>query len=196
MTIKIERWDSRRIARNIGPLAEMRITVFREYPYLYDGDMDYESQYLERYIRAKDACVFAALDGDRLIGASSCIPLAQEDEEIQAPFTKMEEDLEAYFYFGESILLAPYRGQGLGKQFFHLREAEASSHLMIKKTTFCSVIRPEKHPLRAENYRSPRQLWKSMGYQVMDRMLQLNWKDVGENKETTKRLQFYEKTIR
>ena len=54
----------------IADLAQLRITVFREWPYLYAGDVDYEAWYLERFAKARDAVLVTARDGDRLVGAS------------------------------------------------------------------------------------------------------------------------------
>ena len=38
-------------------LGELRIRVFREYPYLYDGTLEYEREYLRRYLDARDSLV-------------------------------------------------------------------------------------------------------------------------------------------
>ncbi|HRQ91226.1 MAG TPA: GNAT family N-acetyltransferase, partial [Bacteroidia bacterium] len=35
---------------HLRELGGLRIAVFREYPYLYDGDLDYEERYLETYV--------------------------------------------------------------------------------------------------------------------------------------------------
>ncbi len=36
----------------ITSLAQLRIEVFREFPYLYDGDLDYEETYLDTYLQS------------------------------------------------------------------------------------------------------------------------------------------------
>ena len=33
----------------LDDVARLRIAVFRDWPYLYDGDLDYERRYLESY---------------------------------------------------------------------------------------------------------------------------------------------------
>ena len=33
----------------LGDVAALRIAVFRDWPYLYDGDADYEARYLDTY---------------------------------------------------------------------------------------------------------------------------------------------------
>lgn len=39
----------------IPELARLRITVFRDYPYLYDGSMGYEKEYLQTYMRSSES---------------------------------------------------------------------------------------------------------------------------------------------
>ena len=59
----------------IPSLAALRIQVFREYPYLYEGDLSYEEKYLQDYSRIPDSVVVLALDGERVVGASTALPL-------------------------------------------------------------------------------------------------------------------------
>jgi predicted GNAT superfamily acetyltransferase len=58
----------------VADLARLRVTVFRDWPYLYDGDAAYERGYLARYARG-DSIVVAAFDGDRMVGAATGMPL-------------------------------------------------------------------------------------------------------------------------
>ncbi len=48
----------------LDALGELRIRVFREYPYLYDGSLAYEREYLQRYLGAQDALVVMVSDYD------------------------------------------------------------------------------------------------------------------------------------
>jgi hypothetical protein len=49
-------------------LARLRIAVFRDFPYLYDGDEAYERGYLRTYAETPGGVLVAALDGDRVVG--------------------------------------------------------------------------------------------------------------------------------
>ena len=42
--IRIERWSGAALEQYIPDLARLRIEVFRDFPYLYDGDYDYEKK--------------------------------------------------------------------------------------------------------------------------------------------------------
>ena len=70
----------------LGDLARLRMEVFREWPYLYDGSLDYEEDYLSKFAEAAGAVCVVARGGDRVIGASTGVPLGEEHEEFISPF--------------------------------------------------------------------------------------------------------------
>jgi hypothetical protein len=47
--LKILRLKGQDIIPFIPELAKLRIEIFKSYPYLYDGDLDYEHNYLNTY---------------------------------------------------------------------------------------------------------------------------------------------------
>jgi len=173
------------------PLARLRIAVFRDFPYLYEGTLEYELEYLNTYADADRALLFAVFDGDRMVGATTCIPLADETEEVQAPFRAAGFNLEEVFYFGESILLPEYRGLGLGHRFFDVREAHAASFGAYQLTCFCAVDRPVDHPLRPEGYRPLDMFWAKRGYRLEPGLqTTFSWPDLGETVSTPKTMKF------
>ncbi len=109
-TISIETLTGAALLPHLKDLARLRIAVFREYPYLYEGDAAYEASYLARYTRDGGAVVLAR-DGAAVVGAATCLPLAVESDAIRAPFEDHGLDPERFFYFGESVLLPAYRGR-------------------------------------------------------------------------------------
>lgn len=175
-------------------LAHLRIAVFRAFPYLYEGSVAYEKTYLETYANAERAMLFAVYDGDHMIGGTTCLPLRDETDEVQAPFVREGYDLDTVFYFGESLLLPNYRGLGLGHRFFDEREAHVQSFGTYLTTTFCAVQRPADHPLRPTNYRPLDTFWQQRGYHL-DPALQttFSWPDLGEPTDSAKVMQFWRK---
>lgn len=184
---------STEINEYIEDIAKLRIKIFHDYPYLYDGDLAYERKYLQTYVNSKTSLVSLAMDGERLVGATSCIPMKDEWDDFKAPFIANNIDPTQVFYFGESILLPEYRGKGIGKEFFTIRESHAKAHLpSLKYTAFCSVIRPKNHPLKPKDYRPLDAFWSKMAYQKQeDLQAKTAWKDLDKTKEDTKSLVFW-----
>jgi len=102
-------------------LARLRIIVFRDWPYLYDGTLEYEQEYLAKLSAAKGAVCVVARDGTEIVGASTAAPMIEHADEFAEPFETAGYDLKDIFYCGESVLLKTHRGHGLGNAFFDHR---------------------------------------------------------------------------
>ena len=183
------------IGRDIGDaideLAALRIRVFREWPYLYDGDADYEARYLADYAASPRsiAVTVRAPDG-AMVGAATGTALADHDAALAAAVARAGVDPETAFYCAESVLLPEWRGHGLGHRFFDEREAHAR-RLGFPRACFCAVVRPDDHPARPEGARSLVPFWESRGYLPLPgAVAHLAWRDLGEAEETEKPLAF------
>ncbi|NDW05451.1 GNAT family N-acetyltransferase [Jiella pacifica] len=180
----------------IGPilddLARLRITVFRAYPYLYDGDADYERAYLASYARSPGAMVVIARSGaGEIVGAATAAPLGDHQPQLSEAFRKKGIDPAEVFYLGESVLLADYRGRGAGHRFFDAREqaGRAGGYWIA---AFCGVVRPDDHPARPQGYVPLDGFWKKRGYERIDGLVShMRWRDIGESGETDKPMQFW-----
>lgn len=187
--LRILRGDQ--VTPHLHDVAQLRISVFADWPYLYDGDLTYEAQYLRHYEQAAGAIVAAAFDGDRLIGAATGTPLTDHADDFAAAFAGSGYDLGDIFYCAESVLLPHYRGQGLGHRFFDAREDHARA-LGYKYSAFCAVQRPADHPARPAEYRSLDEFWRGRGYAPLPGVqAQFSWRDLGDADETLKPLQFW-----
>lgn len=180
------------IAELIPQLGQLRIRVFHDFPYLYEGSQEYEENYLQVYTQNPLSIVYGVFDGEKLVGACTGMPLSAESKEIQEPFLERGLNINEIFYFGESILLAPYRGHGIGHLFFDVREKHALEN-GFKVTAFCAVIRPEDHPLRPANYRPNNHFWTKRGYIEQNYCCRMSWLDRNQTKETEKELIFWTK---
>lgn len=168
------------IRRHLDAVAALRIEVFRDWPYLYDGNIAYEREYLESYVGSNDSVFVLAFDGDAVIGASTGLPLADDSAEFRAPFEARGLDVDKVFYLGESVLLPQYRGHGIGHAFFDHREAHARSLGRFDTTAFCVVDRDADDPRRPEAHRDNDAFWAARGYaRQTDMTMRLRWNEVG-----------------
>ncbi|WP_121634118.1 GNAT family N-acetyltransferase [Tropicibacter alexandrii] len=175
----------------LDDVARLRITVFRAFPYLYDGDFAYEQRYLQTYRDSDQAVLVGAFDGERLVGAATGTPMQDHASDFAEAFAGQGYDLSQVFYCAESVLLPDYRGRGIGHRFFDLREAHARA-LGAHYTAFCGVIRPEDHPLRPAGYAPLDPFWRKRGYRPLPGAIaHFDWQDVDQPSSTKKPLQFW-----
>jgi GNAT superfamily N-acetyltransferase len=176
-------------------LAALRIEVFREFPYLYDGSLEYEEKYLSGYNRNQQSIIVLAIEDEVVIGMSSGIPLISEPLEFQNVFLHNSIDPKSVFYFGESVLKRSKRGQGIGKKLMETRINYARD-LGFTICAFCSVIRESNHPLIPIGYKPLDAFWTKYGFVKFDNMkIEFKWKDLDSDEETAKKMVFWLKDI-
>ena len=181
--------EERRAA--IPALYDLRIRIFRGWPYLYEGTADYEADYLAEFFREPGAVLVVAKDGDAIVGAATASPMAVQKPEFQEPLRRHGLDVARIFYFGESDLLPAFQGKGIGHRFFDAREAAARAAGAVQ-TSFCAVIRPEDHPMRPEAPRDLHPFWRARGYAPVEGLTgTLAWQDLGNDFETAHLMQFW-----
>ena len=148
--MEISTLTGQELQKALPQLAALRMEVFRGYPYLYDGSLDYEESYLTALIKSKDSIIVAAGDGGKIVGCATGSALEGHHREFAAPFLEHGFDPNEVFYCGESVLLPSYRGRGLGHTFFDRREAHAKER-DYKYSAFCGVVRAGRSPAQTRN---------------------------------------------
>jgi len=180
---------------SLRALATLRMTVFRSWPYLYDGSVDYEAAYLDEFLSAEDAVVIVARVGDIPVGMATASPMATQSHVIKAPFVAAGVAVDTLYYFGESVLLPQFRGQGIGHRFFDEREAAARA-AGADCATFCAVVRQDDDPRRPHGARDLQGFWRNRGYSLAPGYdTQLSWKEVGAAQESEHLMRFWIKRL-
>lgn len=191
MTIDVRVLPRDEIAERLDDLATLRMAVFHDWPYLYDGDRDYERRYLRPYADSPRAIVIGAFDGGALVGASTGTPMSDHEEGVADAIRRADLPQSSVFYFAESVLLPAFHGRGLGHRFFDLREKHALRH-GFRYAVFASVVRPTDHPRRPRLARDLAPFWLKRGYRRLDdAVARMSWRDIGDSEETTKELSIW-----
>lgn len=190
MSLTFRSFRGAEVAGVLNDLARLRVAVFRDWPYLYEGDEAYEQAYLQSYTVPR-AIVVGAFDRDAMVGAATGMPLTDHDEGLGAALEGSGIAQDDVFYCAESVLLPDHRGQGAGHAFFDAREDHARG-LGLTHSAFCAVIRPDDHPARPAGYRPLDGFWRARGYAPLQgAVAHLAWRDIGAGDETEKPLQFW-----
>ncbi|HEX7389818.1 MAG TPA: GNAT family N-acetyltransferase [Acidiphilium sp.] len=171
--------------------------MFRDWPYLYDGDAAYERTYVATYAASARAAIIIARDGDAIVGASTCLPLDDETDDLKAPFRAAGIDPASVFYFGESVLLKAWRGHGIGVAFFAAREAHATSVSDAAHAAFCAVIRDPADPRRPPDAVPLDSFWHKRGFSPRPGLVcRMHWREIDHEHQTENTLQVWMKSLR
>jgi len=191
MEIEIQRLIGHTILGALPDLRRLRIAVFAEWPYLYDGDPADEEEYLREFSQAPDSVMVVARSEGRVVGAATASPMSAQNQECQAPFLSGGWDRRRLFYFGESVLLPEFRGHGIGHAFFDHREDHAQA-CGAEGACFAVVTRSDDHPRRPAAYVPLTAFWRKREYAPVGSLVTtFEWKDIGEDAETAKPMQFW-----
>ena len=193
--VRFETYTGAAIAPMLGAFQRLHVTVFHEWPYLYDGDPG-EAPYIAPYVHRPRAALFLGRAAGQPIGLATCLPLGDESANVQAPFLAHGWDVRRFFYFGEGVLLKEWRRRGLGKRLFALRESHARAVSTADYAVFCSVRRPAAHPLRPADATTNEAFWRGRGYQPLDGVAcTMTWRDRGEAEEAPHTLDFWIRSL-
>ena len=193
--LRIRTFTGAAIAEAHAAFQFLHVAVFRDWPYLYAGSTGGQP-YIKTYTVHPRAALFLASHGDAPVGAATCLPLGDETANVQAPFLHRGWDVRRFFYFGEGIVLADWRGQGLGVRFFELRESHARAVSTADFAVFCSVRRPLDHPLRPANPHTNDAFWRRRGYVPLPGVsCIMTWPDIGAAETSRHTLDFWIKSL-
>lgn len=130
-TLEIRVFSGLEAQQYFDDIANMRITLFKEFPYLYQGSIAYEEEYLETYFKSPNATILLVFDNNKVVGFSNSIPLAEESDAMKAPFIAKGLDLNNYLYIGEVMLYSEYRGQGILRSYLvkHVKKSTSQPFL-------------------------------------------------------------------
>lgn len=147
-------------------LADLRVRIFREFPYLYDGTVEDECSNLRAYANSANSLITVMYDGIRHIAAMSCLPMQDAWGELVDNLSTQAVNISECLYIGEILMEKTHRGMGLGSRLFDFARMHAV-RLNMKKLCFFSVRRDHTHDARPADYLEPAELWQKWGFSLV-----------------------------
>jgi len=165
--LKIEVYTGRAISEHIFEVAEFRIRYFRDFPYLYAGNLGYESEYLAGYAKDSSSILVKISDeGGKLLGVSTGLPLATDADILEGAvemFVNAGLAPKDYYYYGEIILDYSIRGHGFSRCVYSLQDSYAHAR-GFSKVAIATVVRDAGDPRRPVDMADAVVVWKGLGF--------------------------------
>ncbi len=177
------------IQGHLDPIAKLRIDVFREYPYLYEGTLDAEKDYLAMYARSANSLFILVKDEDKVVGAVTGLPLEELIPEYWDVFRKQQIPTKTIFYLGELVLLKDYRGKGIGERLYAQFETLVKEKGSYQSLTLREILREEQNT-------SLDPFWEKLGFVKHPEWISNDsWTEVGDEQETRHSMIFWSKSL-
>ncbi len=168
-------------------LARLRINLFREYPYLYDGNIKYESDYLREYAKEPYSMLHMVHYNDEIVALFSGMPLSCKSSIVldlkNAMLENGHENIDKYYYYGEILIVPEFRHYGLFNLLFTSMDYEAKL-LGFSDACLLTVEREDSHPLKSLDYVPTDALWQTRGYKRSGLIVNFDWPTIFPNGET------------
>ncbi len=166
-------------------VSQMRIEEFKNYPYLYQGNMKYEAEYLKGFTREPRACLIAAFQKNLVVGFTTGMPLKSEVDilsEIETKFNEKNLSAATYYYFGEFIVLKEARSKGIAGEM-ERQISKLAKNWKYENTCLATVVRQNDHPSKPKNFVSCDNVWFNLGYEKLNLDIEYHWPMLTKNND-------------
>ncbi|MBC7753631.1 MAG: hypothetical protein H7Z71_05300 [Moraxellaceae bacterium] len=178
-----EIYNGKEIEQHLEEIAGFRIKYFKDYPYLYAGDLFYEKNYLNGYICDPKSMLIRILLNEKVVGISTSIPLLTSSDiltEAESDFDKAALKPEQFYYYGEVILDYSVRGSGLVKVIYDLQDKHAVKS-GFSKACIATIVRSQNDSRKPNNYKEADLVWSSLGFKQTDITFKYGWPTIQQD---------------
>ena len=127
-TLRIESLSGSAATAKLGEWARLRIEIFSEYPYLYEGATKGEQAYLSTYLRTPRARILGLFEGAHVGGMATMAPLDACEDFAEDVVKATGLAPKTCLYVGDIIFEPRYRGRGLFNVCFNAAEDWGRAH--------------------------------------------------------------------
>lgn len=198
--LSIEVIKGKNIAQYAKYIASLRLMMFKEFPYLYDGTLEQEEKYLSFYSDSPDGTLILAKQDDCIVGLLTGMPVNKICElipDFKKILTENKRNTQPAYYYGEALVLPAYRGQGILTKMFQ-EEDNAIKKMGYNIAYGITAIREKDDSRRPVNYRDTDTLWTHLGLIKTNMAFGGEWPTVtksGETKIEMNQVQIWEKPL-
>lgn len=181
-------------------IAQQRIEQFKGYPYLYDGNMDFEYNYLNGYVSTPKSAFAIAFWQDQPVALITGMPLYDFNKDVPNGLDAFKQaglNAEEYYYFGEFLILPEHRDDSLISKLAAIFEDYVAS-IGYTKTCFMEESN-DSHPLKPADYQEKDYLLLRDGYKKTSAVIGYTWPTFqldGSIKEQTHDLNYWIKDLK
>ncbi|MES2344650.1 MAG: GNAT family N-acetyltransferase [Chlamydiota bacterium] len=188
--VKIEVLEGTEVIPYLKQLAELRISFYRDYPYLYEGSLIEEEKYLSLYADSKNSLFVIAKEGEKMVGAITGLPLLESQEENRIVFKHKQSIAEHIFHIGEFVLLPEYRNADIQKRLYRQFEKFVMELTEYDGISLCEIERPSYDSFVES-------LWKDNGFIKQPGLSSYyRWKEVDALEDTDHLMIYWIKNLR
>lgn len=169
---------STQLQPHLSDVAEFRVKHFRNYPYLYDGNLDYEKNYLAGLANDKKSLLIKAYDSNNhLIAVSTSVPLVTGSDILKSAtesFATAGYDPGSIYYYGEIIIEPQYRGFGISAIIYKMQDDYAKLN-KFKFIALATVIRSDNDLRKPANHQPSDPIWNRFGFTKTNIIFDYDW---------------------
>jgi|GEM_PF-357781 len=166
-----------RLSSYLKEIAAFRIKYFREFPYLYEGNFEYEHKYINGFASDSRALLTIVKKDTEIVGVSTALPLVSEADILGDAVKKFVEkglNPKEYYYYGEVVIKPEHQGQGVAGALMKMQESFAKS-LGFEKIALATVVRNTSDERMPKNYVSTDGVWRAAGFKKEDIYIDYEW---------------------
>lgn len=196
--LKIEILSGNEVDPFACELGWVRMSHFREYPYLYDANIVEESKYLSDFLNSDDKLLVRITENGTLLSLLSGYDFASESEILDIAAREVG-DLGKTFYFAEFIVEKHARKRGLSRLMMESALPFISS-LGYQTASILTVQRNSSDPRMKKGYTSSDPVWSRLGFKKTSTSCDHEWAtfldaDLSKSKPVLNTLNLWTKTL-
>ena len=154
------------IVEVLDDVSRLRMELFRDYPYCYAGNLDYEQNYLRGLSENHESLVIAAYAENELVGTATALPLESSADILEGArdrFSNAGLRPEICYYYSEILVRPGQRRRGIAGEFYRRRDATAR-RLGYSTLCFAALDTSTLARVKPARYFDPSDLWRRMGF--------------------------------